>query len=76
MQLRIFVEEAMGQPPPGVQPGAGKFMRQQMMTMERSDGRRDNGDVLGMANINNLTGGRAMNPEDLENLSRVLNGGT
>ena len=71
MQLRMFVEEAVGESPPGVQPGAGRVMRQQLMNMERPDGRGN----ATMVNINELTGGRVLTPEQLATFNNVLNGG-
>jgi hypothetical protein len=37
MQLRMFVEEALGLPAPGTQAGAGQVMRSLMISMEKND---------------------------------------
>lgn len=40
MQLRMFAEEALGEPAPGTMPGAGASMRG-MMTLMEAGGRGD-----------------------------------
>lgn len=37
MQLRMFVEEALGMPAPGTQAEAGQVMRSIMISMEKND---------------------------------------